>query len=115
MPTKEEVAEMLAQEQCDIDADVQAVYRLLSDKEEDPETPVTLLIVSNEYERPAPTTVLPLNFKAHPESGLFYPYSLAVVLPSEFERIVSGDIALLPGYTLGRLVSGRVPSEQVAA
>ena len=115
MPTKEEVAEMLAQEQYDVDEDVQAVYRLLSDKEEDPETPVTLLIVSNEYERSAPTIVLPLNFKAHPERRLFYPYSLAVVLPVEFERILSGGIALLPGYTLGELVAGRVSSEQVAA
>ncbi len=115
MPTKEEVAEMLAREQYDVDEDVRAVYRLLSDKEEDPEKPVTLLIVSDEYERPAPTIVLPLHFRAHPEKGRFYRYALAVVLPGEFERILSGDIALLPGYTLGRLIAGRVPSEQVAA
>ena len=102
MLTKDQTAKMLAGEHFRVDEDVEAVYRLTSSAEDDPQEPIKLLLVSAGDDGSGQMPLLPLHFNAHPPSGLFYDYELLVVTPQEWDRVQRGDLALPEGWSLGR-------------
>lgn len=112
MPTKEEVAAMLAQEHYEMDDALRAVYRLVAANEDAPGEPVKLLEVNAET---VPIGIMPLRFGPHPASGLHYPLVIAAVTPEEFGHLRSGDLHLPDGWTLGQAIRSHSDAEKAAA
>lgn len=110
--TKEEAAEDLAAYHFEIDEDVRAFYRILSESEDDPNEPLKLLKVSEDT---PPIGVMPLHFPPHAAGGILFPYEIAVVTPEEFERIEAGYLRLPGDWHLDKVIRSRnVPSKAAA-
>jgi hypothetical protein len=94
MPTKEEVAKVLAEGHRKADADTKDIYFF-----DDPSTDeIRLLEVSATV--PATGEVLPFKFKADPADGITYPSSVILVNLEEWEAIKKGAVVLPDGWVL---------------
>jgi hypothetical protein len=100
LPTKDEVAERLAEKHYIVDSGVTHIYRLKStpDVESDPEEPIKLLEV---YEHAFPSGIVPIYFNPHPPSGAFYPTQIVQIAPEEFPML-GIELELPRGWTLDR-------------
>ncbi|MCE5276442.1 MAG: hypothetical protein ABFD92_11275 [Planctomycetaceae bacterium] len=96
--SRDGVAKRLARAHFRVDPSIQAIYRILSDKEESFQEPIKLLEVNTET---IMSGIMPVSFGPHSASGIFYASTIVEVRPEEFERIQRGDLQLPEGWFLG--------------
>lgn len=107
--SREDVARMLARAHSAIEPSITQVYRITKSHEKRADDPITLLEVNEATLR---CGIVPVYFRAHPESGLDYPAEIVEVTPDEFEDIRNGTLALPDGWAIGELIA---PEEPTAA
>lgn len=97
--SKDAVARRLAQSHYRVDPAVTRIVRLVSPSDENsPNEPVKLLEVNEET---FSSGIVPVYFGPHVPSGVFFPSVIVEVRPEEYEQIVSGELPLPSGWTLG--------------
>lgn len=98
-PSKDTVAERLADAHFDIESGIARIFRLIGPREEDPRDPVKLLEVN---ENTVATGIVPVGFGPHAAGGIVYPSIIVEITPEEFERLREGQLLLPDGWVLGR-------------
>jgi hypothetical protein len=103
MPSKDEQAIELAQKHYQVDVGITQILRIMSraEVEVSPAEPIKLLEVN---ELTVPSGVLPLQFGADPEAGIYYPSVIVEVMPEEFEKIKSHELPLPSGWMIGEVI-----------
>ena len=108
-PSKEEVAQRLANTHYAFETGITQIYRLVSlpEREGDPNEPIKLLEISTT----TPSSgVMPLGFGPAAESGIPYPSVIVEVTPTEFDRIKKQQLPLPDGWTIGEPILRLTPS-----
>src|SRR5689334_15303727 len=84
-PSKEAVADKLAQSHLDLDRGLQQVIRLLAAEEEEAREgePIKLLEINKDTVRAG---IVPVYFGTHPSSGIFYPSVVVEIAPEEYNQ-----------------------------
>lgn len=97
MPTKTEVAELLAGAHRSAEPTINRIIRLLAEHEDEPQEPVKLLEVN-----PATSAsgIFPIAFTADPPS-VPYPSVVVEVTEGEYDEIDAGRLLLPHGWRLG--------------
>lgn len=100
MQTKDDVEWVLAQKHYELEPGITRIIRITrgDDVERDPAEPVKLLEVN---ENTVPSGILPLQFGPSPASGIHASTTIVEVTPDEFQRILSQELSLPPGWCLG--------------
>jgi hypothetical protein len=100
-PSKEEVAQRLAEAHYDLEPGMEFIIQLVAspEREMDPAEPVKLLEVNRDT---VAWGIHPLFFGAHPDSGIIYPSIIIQVTPEEYEGIQREPASLPNGWRLGR-------------
>ena len=98
MPDKNDTAQLLADAHFQMDEAITRIFRVLEPDESDAQGSVKLLEVNP---LTAETGVMPIGLPADPSRGIPYPTVIVEVSPGEFERLVSGELRLPRGWTLG--------------
>lgn len=103
MPTRDEVARILAEAHYRIESGITRIFRIVgaADAEAQPSEPIKLLEVN---ENTIPAGIMPLSFDAAPGQGIYYPSVIVEVTPAEFESIQRRELPLPKGWSLGGLV-----------
>ena len=98
--TKDEEARRLAQAHFDVETGLTDIFRLKStpDAEARPDEPIKLLEV-NQFT--VPSGVMPLQFSPAPDLGIHYPSVIVEVTPDEFQKILSYELKLPNGWSIG--------------
>jgi hypothetical protein len=100
MPSKDEVAKMLAAKHYSFEAGISRIFRITRsrDAEAKPVEPSKLLEVNAHT---IPAGVMPLHFGPVPASGIPYPTVIIEVTPEEFDRIQAQELKLPDGWVIG--------------
>ena len=98
MPDKNNTAQLLADAHFKLDEAITRIFRVLEPDESDAQGPVKLLEVNP---MTAETGIMPIGLTADPSRGVPYPTVIVEVSSGEFERLVSGELRLPRGWTLG--------------
>ena len=104
MRDKNEVAKLLAQCHYRTDSTLVQVVRLMCDDatEDRPDEPIKLLEVN---EATVASGIVPLQFDAHPESGIDYSSVIVEVTPEEYDEIEAGRLELPNDWQIGDLLA----------
>lgn len=99
-PSKDEVADELAQAHYEVDAGIERIVRLLADEEREASAsePIKLLEVNK---LTVPAGVQPVYFGSHPASGAVYPSVVVEITPDEFNAETLRDLSERFGWTPG--------------
>lgn len=97
MPTKEEIANLLAAAHRRIEPSISRIVRLVAEREEEANEPVKLLEVNPAT---SPSGIVPVAFTADPPD-VPYPSVVVEVTESEYTRICSRELPLPQGWDLG--------------
>lgn len=114
-PSKDEVAQSLAQAHFRFEPDVKRIIRIRgsADVEFQPNEPIKLLEVNDTT---LPTGIMPIQFGPDVGSGIPYPSVIVEVTPQEFEEIQTESLSLPDGWILDeeieRIDDGRSSAEQ---
>jgi hypothetical protein len=98
MADKNDTAQLLADAHFQMDEAITRIFRVLEPDEADGRKPVKLLEVNP---MTAETGVTPIGLTADPSRGVPFPTVIVEVSSDEFERLVSGELRLPRGWTLG--------------
>ena len=103
MPTKDEVANRLAEAHYNIEAGISHIYRVTSagTVELQPNEPIKLLEINVNT---VPSGVMPLSFGPAPASGILFPSVVMEVTPDEFSRIQKNELVLPNGWRISQLL-----------
>lgn len=93
MPTREEVANRLAQAHYAVEPGMTQIYRVVREggEEDAADEPIKLLEVNQDT---LPLGIRPVYFRPHPASGIDFPSAIIEVTPAEFESLTRGDVNL---------------------
>src|SRR6266536_2554770 len=96
MPTKDEVAERLAQAHYIVEPGIRRIFRVAGgvEAEANPREPIKLLEVN---ENTVPSGIVPVHFGPHPASGVPFSSQIIEITPEEFERLGT-DLQLPEGW-----------------
>ncbi len=110
MSDKDEVARKLAAGHYQTDPTIVKIVRYSTGNEDEnlPDEPIKLLEVN---EATIPSGIVPLQFDAHPSSGIDYPSVIVEVTPAEFQDIEQGQLPLPLGWQMGELFPRPIQSE----
>ncbi len=99
-PSKDEVAQSLAQAHYRFEPDVSMIVRIRgsADVEFQPNEPIKLLEINNTT---IPSGIMPLQFGPDLGSGIPYPSVIVEVTPLEYEAIQAHSLPLPEGWSLG--------------
>jgi len=100
MPTKEDVAKLLAGAHREIEPYIDRIIRLVAEHEGETGEPVKLLEV-NPWT--SPSGILPVAFMADPPS-VPYPSIVVEVTGEEYDQICSGQLSLPAGWQMGDIL-----------
>lgn len=111
-PSKESVAEALAEAHFAVEPGLLRVIRLLAadQQESDPKEPIKLLEINRNTTADG---ILPVYFGPHEASGIVFPSVIVEVTPKEFDRILADPSSLPNRWQLGREFPG--PATAVAS
>ncbi len=114
MTDKDKVARKLAAGHYQTDPTIVKIVRCSTGNEDEnrPDEPIKLLEVN---EATIPSGIVPLQFDAHPSSGIDYPSVIVEVTPTEFQDIEAGQLQLPLGWQMGELFPRPVQSESAGA
>lgn len=100
--SKDQVARELAEGHAEIEPSISKVIRICGDDEGDDSEPIKLLQVNSET---IPEGIIPIGFG--PNEEVPFPLDIVEVTPEEFERILSKELPLPKGWTLGQTLFER--------
>jgi len=97
MPTKEQVAGLLARAHLQAEPHIARIVRVPGDREHEPSDPVKLLEVNPAT---SPSGIVPVTFSPDPPS---VPFASVVVevTEDEFARLEKGELSLPDGWSIG--------------
>jgi hypothetical protein len=98
-PTKDEVAEDLADTHFRVEPDLQRVIRILADDEDSPEEPIKLLEVNAAT---VPTGSV-ARFAFGASATVPFPIVIAEITPEEYEQLQRHELAMPPGWSLSKV------------
>lgn len=98
MQDKNDTAQLLADAHFQIDEAITRIFRVIEPDEADAQRPVKLLEVNPMTPE---TGIMPVGLPADPSRGVPFPTVIVEVSSGEFERLVTGELRLPRGWTLG--------------
>lgn len=98
MPSKDDAVENLVKHHFAVEPALHAVYRIVSDREQDPDEPIKLLEV-NAATPPSGSVEI---FTFSPSAGVPYGVQIAEITPEELERFRINPDGLPKGWDLSR-------------
>lgn len=98
LPSKESVAQQLAQSHREADGTITKIFRLVAPgRENDPNEPIKLLEVTPNS---TASGIMPVMLPAHAPSGIAYPSIVVEIHPTELPQLLDGKLRLPPGWEL---------------
>jgi hypothetical protein len=103
---KDDVADLLAQAHYSIEPAITEIYRVVrgGGKEADPNEPIKLLEVNSHT---IPSGIVPVYFRSHPASGVYYPSEIIEVTPEEYAQLRSNTMRLPDDWSIDKLIERR--------
>jgi hypothetical protein len=99
VPSKDQVADTLAQAHYTVELGIQQIIRLLSAEEQDDSEPIKLLVVNANT---VPGGIQPLFFGPQNANGILYPSMIIEITPEEYQQLQAGALRLPNNLRLGQ-------------